>query len=305
MARMVAGLLCFGVLLSVAAQAQQSKSEKPKTDSKVVQAKAQEGPGAAAPQVTRIEGERVKPEEAMIFTRSKLIEEGSAVATMSELQENINTVRHNMNTYRLGYSLMAEKVGERHIFTGPVKCWRATSTGDVSAWPPTTYPASREETIRRAMLLEPIVQAEPIDEMNNLRVYYLPSLVGHDGRQYQIEPTALAFFIHPKTGNRMTVIIRAGRTYGSVNKPLAATSNIYVKDTVSYPAGPFGIGRAHVPSVFYSKKVQFDMEPFPQDETFDKLMHSVLSAKESGPLATEDFKALHSEMSRYTGGKTE
>jgi hypothetical protein len=302
---MVAGFLCFGLLLSGTAQAQQSKSSGPKTDSKVVQAKAQESIGAAAPRATRIDGERVRPDEAMIFTRSKLIEDGPAVARMSALQENINTVRHNMNTYRLGYSLMSEKVGERHVFTGPVKCWRAASTGDVSEWPPATYPASRDETIRRAMLLEPIVQAEPIDEMNNLRVYYLPSLVSHDGRQYQIIPTAIAFFIHPKTGNRMTVIVRDGRTYGTVNKPLAVTSNIYVQDTKSYQAGPFGLGTAHVPYVFYSKKVQFDMEPFAQGDTFDTLMHTVLAAKQGGPLATDDFKALHAEMMRYTGGKVE
>jgi hypothetical protein len=274
-------------------------------DSKVVQAKAQESSGAAAPRPVRIEGERVRPEEAMIFTRSKLIEDGPSVSRMSAIAENINTVRHNMNTYRLGYSLMAQKVGERHVFTGPVKCWRAASTGDVSDWPPMTYPVSREEAIRRAMLLEPIVQAEPIDEMNNLRVYYLPSLVGHDGRQYQVMPTAIAFFIHPKTGYRMTVIIRDGRTYGTVNKPLAVTSNIYVQETQGYPAGPLGLGTAHVPSVFYSKKVQFDMEPFAQGEAFDTLMQAVLHAKESGPLSTDDFKGLHAEMMRYTGGKTE
>jgi hypothetical protein len=303
MARILCGSLCLSLLLFVSAQAQESKSKR--SDSKVVQAKAQESAGAAAPRATRIEGERVRPEEAMIFTRSKLIEDGPAIGRMSALQENINTVRHNMNTYRLGYSLMSEKVGERHVFKGPVKCWRAASTGDVSEWPPMTYPASREETIRRAMLLEPIIQAEPIDEMNNLRVYYLPSLVGHDGRQYQVIPTAIAFFIHPKTGYRMTVIVRDGRTYGTVNKPLAVTSNIYVQDTRSYNVGPLGLGTAHVPYVFYSKKVQFDMEPFAQGDTFDTLMHTVLGAKEAGPLSTDDFKALYAEMLRYTGGKTE
>jgi hypothetical protein len=305
MARILCGSLCFSLLLTVSAQAQESKSKSVKSDSKVVQAKAQESAGAAAPRAKLIDGERVRPEEAMIFTRSKLIEDGPAVGRMSALQENINTVRHNMNTYRLGYSLMSEKVGERHVFTGPVKCWRAASTGDVSTWPPQTYPASREETIRRAMLLEPIIQAEPIDEMNNLRVYYLPSLVGHDGREYQVIPTAIAFFIHPKSGNRMTVIIRDGHTYGTVNKPLAVTSNIYVQDTKSYQAGPFGLGTAHVPYVFYSKKVQFDMEPFAQGDTFDTLMHTVLGARDGGPLATDDFKAVHGEMMRYTGGKAE
>src|SRR5262245_5249117 len=238
----------------------------------------------------------------MVLTRSGHFEEGPQIGVMSQYQENISTVRYNMNTYRLGYALSSEKVGERFVFSGPVKGWRATSTGDVSAWPPATYPVSREEAMRRARLLEPIVLAEPLDEMNNLRVYYLPSLVGHNGRDYMIEPTALAFFIHPKTGYRMTVILRSGRTYGSVNKPLAATSHIYVQDTMSYPAGPLGLGRAHVPSVFYSKRVQFDMEPFAQGESFDQLLSTVLGAKQAGMLATDDFRNLYNEMARYTGG---
>jgi hypothetical protein len=238
----------------------------------------------------------------MIFTRSLLLEEGPAVAAMSQIQENINTVRYNMNTFRLGYAIAAEKVGDRFILSGPVKGWRATSTGDVSSWPTPTYPVSRSEAMRRARLLEPILLAEPVDEMNNLRTYYLPSLVGHNGQQYAIEPSALAFFIHPKTGYRMTVIIRAGRTYGAVNKPVAATSHIYVQNTQEYPAGPLGLGRAHVPSVFYSKRVQFDMEPFAQGDTLDRMMGSVVSAKHNGPLSTEDFISLHNEMARYTGG---
>jgi hypothetical protein len=291
--------LSLATFLTVSVQAQQQPSGV-KTDSKIVQAKAVKG--AAAPAVTLIDGERVRPEEAMVFTRSVLLEEGPGVAVMSQLQENINTVRHNMNTYRLGYALPAEKVGERFVFSGPVKGWRATSTGDVSAWPPATYPVTRTEAMRRAKLLEPILLAEPIDEMNNLRVYYLPSLVGHNGQQYTIEPTALAFFIHPGTGYRMTALIRAGRTYGSVNKPLAATSHIYVQHTQDYPAGPLGLGRAYVPSMFYSKRVQFDMEPFAQGDSIDRLMAIVLAAKQDGPLAVEDFRSLHNEMARYTGG---
>jgi hypothetical protein len=287
--------LCLFLASGVYAQQEATRS-----NSRVVQAKATQG--AAAPPVRLIEGERVRPDEAMIFTRSTLIEEGPSVARMSQIQENINTVRFNMNTYRLGYAIASEKVGDRFVFAGPVKGWRATSTGDVSAWPPNTYPVSREEAMRRARLLEPIVLAEPVDEMNNLRVYYLPSLVGHSGREYMIEPTALAFFIHPKTGARMTVIIRSGRAYGAVNKPLAATSHIYVHETKEYPAGPLGIGRAHVPSVFYSRRVQFDMEPFPQGETFDRMMSALLAGRQNGQLAMDDFLALHNEMARYTGG---
>ena len=296
----VAGWTCVGFLFVLAVRAQESPPS-PVKDSKVKQTKADANPGAAAPTVTLIEGERVKPEEAMAFTRSVLLEEGPSVAAMSENQENLNTVRYNINTFRVGYSLPAEKVGDRFVFSGPVKGWRAASTGDISMWPPFTYAASRKETMRRTKLLEPIVLAEPIDEMNNLRVYYLPSLMGHDGKQYQVEPTALAFFIDPKTGYRMTALLRGGRTYGAVNKPLSGTIDIYVQDLDSYAAGPLGIGRARVPSIFYGKKARLDMEPFQAGDNLDKLMTAVLAAHEHPPLATEDFKALYREMSRYTG----
>lgn len=292
----------LGLILCTAVQAQRPPSKETTTDGRVVPAKAQVNPGAAAPPVTLIDGEMVRPDEAMTFTRSVLIDDGPAVAAMNEYQENINTVRYNFNTFRLGYSLPAGKVGDRFIFNGPVKGWRATSTGDVSVWPPAQYPASRIETMRRTKLLQPIILADPIDEMNNLRVYYFPSLVGYDGRDYRVEPMALAFCIHPKTGYRMTVMLRSGRTYGTVNKPLATTSNIYVQDVTSYPAGPLGLGTARVPSVFYSKTVRFDMEPFAAGDNFDKLMAQVLAAHESGPLSVDDFKALYHEMLRYTGG---
>jgi hypothetical protein len=288
--------------LAMAAQPQRGTAQDTRVDNKVKPAKAQGNPIAAAPGLSLIEGEMVRPEEAMTFTRSVLIEEGPSVAAMNEYQENINTVRYNFNSYRIGYSLPATKVGERFIFSGPVKGWRATSTGDVSVWPPAEYPASRIETMRRTKLLQPIILADPIDEMNNLRVYYFPSLVAHDGRDYRVEPMALAFFIHPKTGYRMTVMSRAGRVYGAVNKPLATTSSIYVQDVTSYPAGPLGLGRARVPSVFYSKTVRFDMEPFASGDNFERLMAQVLEAHTSGPLSTDNFKELYREMLRYTGG---
>lgn len=302
MSRTAMDSLIVVLLLTAAVVAQETATPPTSKDAKVKPAKAEANPGAAAPTVTLIEGQKVKPEEAMVFTRSVLIEEGPAVAAMSENQENIDTVRYNMNTYRIGYALPAEMVGERHVFSGPVKGWRATSTGDSSAWPPFTYLASRKETMRRAKLLQPIILAEPIDEMNNLRVYYLPSLEGHDGKQYQIAPTAIAFFIHPKTGQRMTVLIRSGRTYGAVNKPLSGTSQVYVKELDSYSAGPLGLGKARVPSIFYIKSVKSDVEPFAEGDNFDKLMGTVLAAHEAGPLATDDFKALFREMTRYTGG---
>jgi hypothetical protein len=295
----VSMLLFLIIALCTPAQGQRSPSNEARTDSQVRPAKAQ---GAAAPPVMLIDGEMVRPEEAMTFTRSVLIDDGPSVAAMSEFQENINTVRYNFNSYRIGYSLPATKVGERFIFNGAVKGWRATSTGDVSVWPPAEYPASRNETMRRTKLLQPIIVAEPIDEMNNLRLYYFPSLMGHDGREYKVEPMAMAFCIHPKTGYRMTVTSRAGRVYGSVNKPLATTSNIYVQDVTTYPVGPIGLGKARVPSVFFSKTVRFDMEPFAAGNNFEPLMAQVLTAHTNGPLSVSDFKDLYNEMLRYTGG---
>ena len=305
MSRIGMDALIIVLILSAAVQAQEATTPPATKDSKVKQAKAEASPSVAAPNVKLIDGERVKPDEAMIFTRSVLIEEGSAVDAMREQQQNIDTVRYNMNTYRIGYAIPAEKAGERFVFSGPVKGWRATSTGDISTWPPYNYLASRKETMRRAKLLAPITLAEPIDETNNLRVYYLPSLVGHDGKEYEIKPTALAFFIHPKTGLRMTVLLHAGRTYGAVAKPLAGTSEIYVKEVDSYSAGALGIGKARVPSIFYIKSSRSDVEPFDEGDNFDKLMTAVLAAHDAGPLATDDFKALFREMSRYTGGTPE
>lgn len=272
------------------------------TGAKAIHAESSSRP-VAAPGVTLIEGERVKPEEVMAFSRFVLIEEGDAVAAMSGSQANINTVRHNFNHYRIGYSLPAQKDGERYVFRGEVKGWRAASTGDVSIWPPILYPASRKETMRQAKLLEPIPVTEWCDEMNQLRVYYLATLVGHDGEKYQAEPAALAFFIHPETGHRMTVILRGGRTYGAVDAPLATTSQIYVQQVASYSAGPLGLGKARVPSVFFSKSLRSEVEPFEPGNNFDRLMTKVLAAHESGPLATEDFNALFAEMGRYTRGK--
>jgi hypothetical protein len=63
-----------------------------------------------------------------------------------------------------------------------------------------------------------------------------------------------------------------------------------------------GIVTIYVPSVFYSKTVRFDMEPFGDGDNFDGLMATVLNAHTSGPLSAVDFKALFNEFCRYTGG---
>ena len=266
------------------------------------QAAPAKSPPAAASKVVLIEGENVRPEEAMVFTRSKFLEDGPAVSLMSEFPENLDTVRFNINTYRIGYSLPAVKTGERYAFRGPVKGWRAPNTGAPSVWPPVVYPATRREVMRRAKLLEPIAIAQELDEMKNLRVYYLPTLVGHDGRQYKVAPLALAFFIHRNTGHRMTVALRNERTYGAVSTPLTATTNIYVADVATYSAGFLGIGRARVPKTFYSKAVSWHVQPFEKGDSFDLLMTKPLDAQKNPPLSVEDFQALFQEMTRYTGG---
>jgi len=254
-----------------------------------------------SPKVVRMDGERVNEKEVMIFTRSKLIEAGPSVNRMRGHRENIDTVLYNFNTFRLGYSVASKQVGGVYEFSGPTKCWRATSVRDVSQWPENKYPVSRNEAIRRAMSLRPILLTEAVNEEKNLRLYYLPSLVDYKNGKYKIEPTAIAFFIHPETGRRMTVMIREERTYANVDKPLTATSNVYVEETVSYSAGPFGLGTAYVPSVFYSKKVQFDVEPFALDNAFVSLLNSALvSVEKNQALSVEDFKALYEEMSKYT-----
>ena len=56
-----------------------------------------------------------------------------------------------------------------------------------------------------------------------------------------------------------------------------------------------------MPSVFYSKKVQFDFEPFSLDNAFVSLLNSALvSVEKNQALSVEDFKALYEEMSKYT-----
>ena len=252
------------------------------------------------PQVIRLDGEKVNEKEVMIFTRSILIESGPSVARMRNHQENINTVRYNFNTFRLGYSVASKQIDGKYQFVGPTKCWRAVSVKGISEWPDSKYPVSRNETIRRAMTLRPILPEEAITETKNLRLYYLPSLIGYANGKYKIESTAIAFFIHPPTGRRMTVMIREGRTYGSVNQPLSASSSIYIEDTAPYSAGPFGLATIYVPRVFYSKKVQFDVEPFALGNAFDDLLNSVLVAAENNqPLSVDNFKVLYEEMSRY------
>ncbi|MBI3464816.1 MAG: hypothetical protein HY000_17445 [Planctomycetes bacterium] len=294
-------LPCGAAAKVVAPAAAKRTVEKPS----VVAVGAETTRASAAPGVVLIEYEHVQPGEAMVFTRSVLLEEGDAVAMMSRVRENIDTVRNNMNTFRIGYAMPSEVVGGRHVFKGQVKGWRAPKTDAESVWPPSQYRVSRDEAMRRAKLLDPITLAEPIDEMDNLRVYYYPIIGGHDGKLYVIEPSALAFFIHPKTGHRMTVMLRGGRTYGAVNQPLATTSKLYVQNVATYKGGPLGLVNVYVPSVFYSKIVRFDMEPFPEGDSLDGLMSTVLSAHKSTQLAKSDFKALFNEMCRYTGGPVE
>jgi len=238
----------------------------------------------------------------MIYTQSQLIEEGPAVRAMSQHRENISQVRFNINSYRVGYSLPAQQVQGRWQFVGPVKAWRALSLQEVSMWPPITYAPSRREAIRRARMLQPIPLAKELPETKNLRLYYYPSMVGYENGEYVVDPMVLAFFIDPRTGRRMTVMLCQGRTYGAVDGPLGVFAQIYVERVIAYRAGFMGMGKARVPSIFYAKSIEPDVQPFPADDNFDRLMPKVLEAYSKPPLAVETFRALFREMSRYTGG---
>jgi hypothetical protein len=254
---------------------------------------------ASGAPVTLIEGERVNSQEVIIYMRSTLIEEGDAVKRMAENEANLNNVRYNINGFQFGYAIASEKLSDHMVFTGPTKGWRATAIGEVSRWPPVLYSAARKETMRQAKLIEPVVVAEQLDEMNNLRVYYRPLVVGHDGEKYQEEPSSLAFFIHPDTGTRMTAVFRDGRSYGAIGEPLVASAKVFVKAVVP------SRGSRLVPSVFFSKEIAIESEAMSKNTKFDQLLQAVIVAHHSGPLAVEDFKGLFAEMARHTGGETE
>lgn len=257
-----------------------------------------------ANQVQLMDGEVVAADQIHVILRSELIEEGDGVALMSRLAENINTARRNFNTYRVGYLIASEKVGDRYQFSGDTRGFRATAPGQVSSWPPFIYPASRREAMRRAKALEPILPQVECPEMKNLRVYVYAMNMGHDGNDYVTEPTAFAFFVDPKTGNRMTVFFRKNRSYGAVApSALNITGRMYVHEVSSFSAGPFGIATAYSPSVFYSREVRVEHQPFAERDVLDQYMAAALAAR--GKLMPNDqFVALAREMARYTGGGT-
>jgi hypothetical protein len=258
--------------------------------------------GAAEYQVQLIEGEVVPADQIHVMLRSELIEEGEGVALMSRLQKNIDEARTNFNTYRAGYAIPVEKNGDRFQFVGPTRGYRATGAGAMSMWPPFIYPASRREAMRRARAPEPVLPQVECPEMKNLRVYFYPISMGHDGKDYVTEPTVFAFFVDPKTGNRMTVFYRGNRSYGAVSpSPLNITSKMYIQEVSSFQAGPFGVATAYSPSIFYSREVRVEHQPFAQGDTFDRVLAEMQAAR--GKLvANEFFGALAREMSRYTGG---
>jgi hypothetical protein len=238
----------------------------------------------------------------MIIVNSALVEEGDAIKQLARNEANLNNVRYQINSYQIGYAIASEKLNSSSVFVGPTKGWRASGPGEVSRWPLALYAASRKETTRQAKLMDPIPIAQPLDEMNNLRVYYRPVLVDHDGERYQEEPSVLAFFVHPRTGTRMTVLFRGGRSYGTVDQAMEVSTRVDVKQVVPGRGGDSG---TLVPSVFTSEVVSVDVEPFPAGAPFDRLMQAALAAHEQGHMAADDFQGLFEQMSRYTGGKTE
>lgn len=252
--------------------------------------------------VTAVEGEVVPEDAVHVVLHSKLVEEGRAYQLMSQLPQNIQQVRSNINGYIAGYFIEAEQTGGAWRFAGPTKAFRTTRLGGISVWPPIIYPDSRREALRRARSPIPVRPDGDTDLVHNLRVYIYPITVGHDGKQYVTEPGILAFFIDPKTGKRMTVFYFRGKAYGAVSPlPLRVVSEIYVHEVKRVSAGPLGIAVAYTPVVFYSRKIQVLHQPFADDSPFVKLLGQVLSDKRSTvPVAL--YERLAREMSRYTGG---
>lgn len=252
--------------------------------------------------VEPVEAEPVPADAVHVVLRSVLVEEGEAFRLMSQVPQNIQQVRANINGYIAGYFIEAEQVDSRWRFTGPTKAYRTTRLGSISVWPPPIYPESRQEALRRARAPISIRPSEPCDEMHNLRLYIYPITVGHDGEKYITEPSVLAFFIDPKTGRRMTVFYFRGKLYGAVSPtPLQVVSHIYVERVLRKSAGPLGLGTAYVPIVFYSRKVEVMHEPFAEDNPLYQLIPKVLDAQDR-TIDVELFRSIAREMSRYTGG---
>jgi hypothetical protein len=255
---------------------------------------------ASGPPVALAEGERINPSHVMIAMGSKLIEEGPAVKKIAENEANINNVRYNIDSFLVGYAIADDKLEGRAVFTGPTKGWRATAIGEVSRWPPVLYRVARKETMRQAKLIDAVPVSEPRDELNNLRLYYRPLVVGHDGDKYREEPTVLAFFIHPDTGTRMTLAFRGDQTYSAIGEALSVTAKVYVKEVVP---GRSQEGSRLVPSIFYSKETTIEAERF-TDEGASQALKAVIEAHDHGPLATDVVQSLFTLMARHTGGDT-
>ncbi len=255
--------------------------------------------------VTAVEGEVVPEDAVHVVLHSKLVEEGRAYQLMSQLPQNIQQVRSNINGYIAGYFIEAAQVDGRWQFTGPTKAFRTTRLGGISVWPPIIYPDSRREALRRARSPKPVRPSGQTELARNLRIYVYPIAVGHDGKAYITEPGILAFFIDPKTGKRMTVFYFRGKAYGAVSPlPLRVVSDIYVHEVKRVSAGPLGIAVAYTPVVFYSRQIQVMHQPFPEDSAFYELLGQVLASKQ----LTVDvalFERIAREMSRYTGGVIE
>ena len=259
-------------------------------------------PEAVYHDVVAVEGERVPEDAVHVVLQSVLVEAGRAFQLMSQVPQNIQQVRANINGYIAGYFIEAEKADSRWRFRGATKAYRTTRLGGISVWPPIIYPESRREAIRRAQSPVSVRPSEPCDEMHNLRLYIYPIKVGHDGKKYVTEPSVLAFFVDPRTGRRMTLFFFRGKLYGAVSPtPLRVVSKIYVQDVLRKPAGPLGIGTAYVPIIFYSKEVDVMHEPFTQDNPLYELIAQVLSAQ-GRTVEVSVFRSIAREMSRYTGG---
>src|SRR5262245_16210144 len=73
------------------------------------EAKSSEQSKNSSRQVALLEGERPKSQDVMIYTQSKLIEEGDAIKRIAENEANLNNVRFNINDFQIGYTIATEK----------------------------------------------------------------------------------------------------------------------------------------------------------------------------------------------------
>jgi hypothetical protein len=248
-----------------------------------------------SPFVTLTEREQVQSADVMAFNRSMLVEEGECVDRIRRSSLNLTIVRRDVNDFVTGYALPVER-SDGVGFSGETIGFRATALDSISVWPPKAYPAAREETRTHASGLEPI--SVRTSQPRQLRLYHFPIRVGHNGDEYHIEDSLLAFFVHPVSGSRMTAMHHRGKTWAAVNEPLVSTVRLAIAETERYSA-LLGLGKVHVPAKFFAESVEFGSGSLDVGHPLSRCLEDVLAAwrqRESG----HDVRSLTDEMLRFT-----